>query len=214
MGLRGGGGFERMGSRRLCSQSSFFLGGGGGGGFRLGGGGGGLARGGGGAAASRTAVGGGAADARRGGAGVALGRRRRNGNAASSMSWRRAMSMAGRLAVRGRAGGLDARRAGVGTGSGGPPSSDSSESLQPECRDDGDVAAVPSAATASSIEVLKPRDISACSVQVLVCSVAQVCSLSRSSASRAAPLEASNNAVPAYVFRAQLAVFAPTALDF
>ena len=117
MGLRGGGGggFERMGSRRLCSQSSTgFLGGGGGGGFRLGGGGGGLARGGGGAA-SRTAVGGGAADARRGGAGVALGRRRRKGNAASSMSWRRAMSMAGRLAVRGRAGGLDARRAGVGT---------------------------------------------------------------------------------------------------
>ena len=79
------------------------------------------------------------------------------------MSWRRAMSMAGRLAVRGRAGGLDARRAGVGTGSGGPPSSESSsESLQPECRDDGDVAAVPSAATASSMEVLKPRDISAC----------------------------------------------------
>ena len=83
------------------------------------------------------------------------------------MSWRRAMSMAGRLAVRGRAGGLDARRAGVGTGSGGPPSSDSSESLQPECRDDGDVAALPSAATASSIEVLKPRDMSACSFQVL-----------------------------------------------
>ena len=163
MGLRGGGGggFERMGSRRLCSQSSTgFLGGGGGGGFRLGGGGGGLARGGGGAA-SRTAVGGGAADARRGGAGVALGRRRRKGNAASSMSWRRAMSMAGRLAVRGRAGGLDARRAGVGTGSGGPPSSDSSESLQPECRDDGDVAALPSAATASSMEVLKPRDMRA-----------------------------------------------------
>ena len=53
-------------------------------------------------------------------------------------------------------------------GSGGPPSSESSsESLQPECRDDGDVAAVPSAATASSMEVLKPRDISACSVQVL-----------------------------------------------
>ena len=93
------------------------------------------------------------------------------------MSWRRAMSMAGRLAVRGRAGGLDARRAGVGTGSGGPPSSESSsESLQPECRDDGDVAAVPSAATASSMEVLKPRDISACSVQVLVCSVAHCAS--------------------------------------
>ena len=78
------------------------------------------------------------------------------------MSWRRAMSMAGRLAVRGRAGGLDARRAGVGTGSGGPPSSESSsESLQPECRDDGDVAALPSAATASSMEVLKPRDMRA-----------------------------------------------------
>ena len=91
------------------------------------------------------------------------------------MSWRRAMSMAGRLAVRSRAGGLDARRAGVEHGLGRPPSSDSSESLQPECRDDGDVAALPSAATASSIEVLKPRDISACSVQVLAKCAAARC---------------------------------------
>ena len=180
----GGGGFWRRGgagSRRPCFQSStggFRFGGGGGlarGGGGLTRGGGGLARGGGGAAA-RTAVGGCTLLARRGagvvlgrrtavggcallvrrGAGVALGRRRRVGNAASSMSWRRAMSMAGRLAVRARCGAADARRAGVGTGSGGPPPSESSESLQPECRDDGDVAAWPSAATASSIDVLKP----------------------------------------------------------
>ena len=73
------------------------------------------------------------------------------------MSWRRAMSMAGRLAVRGRAGGLNARRAGVGRARRPAVAQSSSESLQPDAATTATSRRCASAATASSMEVLKPR---------------------------------------------------------
>ena len=130
-----------------------FLGGGGGGGFRLGGGGGGWR--------ARAA-----ADSRRAGRRRGRAARRRGRRSAGAVSETRRRACPGAAPCRWPGGSprgapaADAAAPAV-TGSGRPPSSDSSESLQPECREDGDVAALPSAATASSMEVLKPRDMRA-----------------------------------------------------